>query len=303
MISGWLCLDKPDGMSSNSAMIKVRKIFGENTGYVGTLDPFATGVLPIAIGESRKFIRFIEESEKRYVFTVCFGSSTDTLDKTGSITAMTEHIPAEKAISDILSEFLGEIDQTPPLFSAIKINGKRACDRVRKGESVELGARKVTIYSLQMTNVNLGNREATFEVSCSKGTYIRSLARDIAEKLRSLAHVSCLRRTKSGFFSIDNAIPLEKISEMKDTSKLIGVLTSIESPLDDIPALYLGGNDINRLWNGLSALTGRSDSSYVKIMDGSRFCGIGFVSADGSVTPVRMCINDRLVKEKDVDGK
>ncbi|MDR0968106.1 MAG: tRNA pseudouridine(55) synthase TruB [Holosporaceae bacterium] len=340
MISGWICLDKPAGMSSNAAMIKVRKILGENTGYVGTLDPFATGVLPIAVGEARKFIRFVEESEKEYVFTVVFGKTTDTLDKDGEIVATTDNIPNAKAISDALSKFVGEIEQIPPAFSAIKINGRRACDRVRNGESVELKSRRIRIFELEMIQessllssasshlrhceedeVRRGNleknerqdarllrrpaprndvsgeiREITFRVLCSKGTYVRSLARDIAEKLGSLAYVKTLRRTKSGFFSTNNIISLEKLIEINDTSKLNEVLASVESPLDDIPALYLRSESVVKLRNGLKvSYECFEESSNVKIFDdeSGKFCGIGFVSDDGLIKPVRMmCFNN-----------
>ncbi|MDR1334433.1 MAG: tRNA pseudouridine(55) synthase TruB, partial [Holosporaceae bacterium] len=230
-LSGWLCLDKPEGMSSNSAMIKTRKILGTvKTGYLGTLDPFATGVLPIAIGEARKFIQFIEESEKTYIFTITFGIITDTLDKSGKIIETCSCIPTKNEILATIPHFIGTIEQIPPIFSAIKINGKRACDRVRSGEQVEIKSRTIKIFDLRLLQTDLEKNEATFTVTCSKGTYIRSLARDFAKKLGSLAHVKDLRRTKSGFFSINNAIPLEKLQKIDNTSKLAGELASVESP-------------------------------------------------------------------------
>ncbi|MDR1236099.1 MAG: tRNA pseudouridine(55) synthase TruB [Holosporaceae bacterium] len=296
-LNGWLCFDKPEGVSSNFAMAKVRKIFGtRETGYVGTLDPFATGVLPIAVGEARKFIRFIEESVKMYVFTAIFGATTDTLDKDGNITETCQHIPAEKEISENLRHFIGEIEQIPPVFSAIKIGGKRACDRVRRGETVEIPPRRVKISDFRMLRADLEKNEATFEVTCSQGTYIRSLARDFAEKSGSLAYVKSLRRTKSGFFSISDTISLEKLQEMKDTTESVSVLAPVESPLDDIPALRLGSEDIGRLRNGLRFFAENSDaaSMYVRIVDKAEdtFCGIGFVSEDGLLRPVRMCVNN-----------
>jgi tRNA pseudouridine55 synthase len=304
-------------MSSNVAMIKVRKIFKENTGYVGTLDPFATGVLPIAVGEARKFIRFVEESEKEYVFTVVFGKTTDTLDVDGEVVKTTENIPTRDDILNVLGEFIGEIEQIPPVFSAIKINGKRACDRVRNGEDVELRSRKVKIFDFRMIEECLETiplaeptisedflgaerpqrrTEATFKVSCSKGTSIRSLARDVAEKLGALAYVKTLRRTKSGFFSEKGAIPLEKLNEINDTNKLSDVLTSIESPLDDIPALCLRSESVVKLRNGLqvSAESSAVASSNVKIFDSvnGKFCGIGFASDGGLVKAVRMVVGN-----------
>jgi tRNA pseudouridine55 synthase len=300
VISGWLCLDKPEKISSNFAMIKVRRIFNENTGYMGTLDPFATGVLPIAVGEVRKFINFVNESEKIYVFKVIFGTTTDSLDKCGKITATTTKIPEKSEILNVLKDFTGEIDQIPPIFSAIKKNGARACDRARRGIDVELSSRTVRIFDIKMVDEALHEeKSASFEVRCSKGTYVRSLARDIAEKTGSLAYVDALRRTKSGFFSIKDAIPLEKLLEMKDTKELIDVLIPAESPLDDIPALHLGSEDVARLQNGLQVLVESSQvvASNVRIFDtndgkGGAFCGIGFISADGFLKPVRMCVRN-----------
>ncbi|MDR0581265.1 MAG: tRNA pseudouridine(55) synthase TruB, partial [Holosporaceae bacterium] len=209
--NGWLCLDKPEGMSSNFAMLSVRRILEAPTGYVGTLDPFATGVLPIAVGEARKFIRFIEKSEKTYRFTMVFGKTTNTLDKNGKIVANTDNIPQKDNVLSILPKFLGEIEQIPPIFSAIKLNGKRACDRVRLGEQVELLPKKVNIFAIKIINEELPKYELSLEVTCSKGTYVRSLARDIAKELKSLAYVKTLRRIKSGFFSLDSTITLEKL--------------------------------------------------------------------------------------------
>ena len=291
-ISGWICLDKPSGMSSNRAMMKVRKMFGCKAGYVGTLDPFATGVLPIALGETRKFIPYVSETQKNYIFTMEFGSTTDTLDKDGEITETSTKIPNESEIAEILSSFLGDQDQMPPIFSAIKIMGKRACDRVRSGEVVMLSSRKVHIFSISL--IAIRNNEADLQVTCSKGTYVRSLARDIAEKLGTVAYVKSLRRIKSGFFSINNAITLEKLLQIKDTSVSLCCLLSHESPLDDIPALRVSKNDVVKLQNGLhvSCANERLGSTNVLIFEdhGGSFAGIGFFSDDGTVKPVRMCV-------------
>ncbi|MDR0677151.1 MAG: tRNA pseudouridine(55) synthase TruB [Holosporaceae bacterium] len=291
MKNGWICLDKPKGISSNKAMIKLRKILKSNTGYIGTLDPFATGVLPIAIGEARKFIRFLEESEKTYVFEIVFGKTTDTLDKNGIIVNSTSNIPGKNRILEVLGEFEGEIEQIPPVFSAIKINGIRACDRVRKGEVLEIPSRKVNIFAIKMVDEDLeDNSSAIFKVTCSKGTYIRSLARDIAEKLGSLAYVESLKRIKSGFFSIKSAIPLEKLLEIEYTKIIDDFIVPIESPLDDIPALYLESNVIASLKNGLHVFIQDRREIIVSIFDAisRKFCGIGAVFSGGFVKPVRM---------------
>ncbi|MBO7454023.1 MAG: tRNA pseudouridine(55) synthase TruB [Alphaproteobacteria bacterium] len=301
MTDGWICLDKPKGISSNFAMVKVRKLLKEKTGYVGTLDPFATGVLPIAVGRARKFIQFIEDVEKIYEFEVVFGASTDSYDETGKITETTKTIPTQDQIKKILPKFLGEIDQIPPKFSAIKINGRRACDLVRQNKSIEIPSRKVFIHDLKLLQF-FENSHAKFQVRCSKGTYVRTLAVDIAQKLGSLCYVKELRRLKSGFFSTERSISLEKLAEIVDTSELDGNLIPLESPLDDIPALFLGKNYISKLQNGLSVQLAESEilSSNIRLFDSEsgKFCGICFVSADGMVSAVKMYLNWEI---KDVD--
>jgi tRNA pseudouridine55 synthase len=274
-------------------MIKVRKILKQKTGYIGTLDPFATGVLPIAIGEAKKFIRFMEKSDKKYIFTTVFGSTTDTLDKTGTITDITKIIPNKNDVESIIHKFIGDIDQIPPIYSAIKINGKRACDRVRNGEHISLKKKTIKVFSLEIVDENLEQNEMTFEVSCSQGTYVRSLARDMAGKLGSLCYVKDLRRTKSGFFSIENAISLEKLLEIVDTQKVSDFIVSLQGPLDDIPALYLGSDEVAKLHDGLCISHDSSviSSSNVKIFDGDGvFHGVGFVLESGKVKAVRMCV-------------
>ena len=294
-ISGWLCLDKPFGMSSNAAMSRVKRIFhGERTGYIGTLDPFATGVLPIAIGEARKFIPYVNEEKKNYIFTMVFGTETDSLDIDGNVICSSECIPSLKQLHKILPTFLGEQSQIPPKFSAIKINGRRACDLMRKGKNVELNARNVRIFSLNLISESLEqSKEATLSVTCSKGTYVRSLARDIADKLGTVAYVKSLRRTQSGFFSINNAISLEKLQKIEDTSTLMSFVLPLESPLDDIPALYVSEDEARKLQNGLliSVEDDISECSNVLIFEKfiKSFKGIGARFGNGTVKAVRMC--------------
>ena len=294
IMDGWICLDKPKGISSNFAMIKARRILGEKTGYVGTLDPFATGVLPIAVGRARKFIQFVEDGIKEYEFKVVFGTSTDSYDETGKICETTKIIPTKDQIEKILPKFLGKIEQIPPKFSAIKINGHRACDLVRKNKSLEIPSRKIFIHDLQLLNFSK-NDSAKFRVRCSKGTYVRTLAVDIAQELGTLCYVKELRRIKSGFFSLDRAITLEKLMQIVDTSELDGSLFPLESPLDDIPALFLEMDYVSRLQNGLTVQLANSGvlSSNVKLFDSKnkRFRGVCFVSADGVVTAVRMYLD------------
>lgn len=295
-MDGWICLDKPKGISSNFAMVKVRKLLREKTGYVGTLDPFATGVLPIAVGRARKFIQFIEEHEKEYVFEIIFGASTDSYDVTGTVTEKTNVMPTKDQLESILPKFLGEIKQIPPQYSAIKINGRRACDLARQNKSVEIPSRKIFIHDLNLLGFTQDKFiSATLRVKCSKGTYVRTLAVDLARELGSLCYVNELRRIKSGFFSIDRAISLEKLSEIVDTNRVGTNLIPIESPLDDIPALTLEEGYVSRLQNGLSVRLADATirSSNVRLFDrmSGRFCGICFVSADGVVNAVKMFLN------------
>ncbi len=294
-VSGWLNLDKPAGLSSNTAMLTVKRIFqGIRTGYIGTLDPFATGILPIAIGEGRKFIPYVNEDKKTYIFTMIFGTETDTLDIDGNVVNVSECIPSIESLRKILPTFLGDQRQIPPKFSAIKINGRRACDLMRKGQNVELKARFVHIFSLDLISESLEQlKEATLIVTCSKGTYIRSLARDIADKLGTVAYLKSLRRTQSGFFSINNAIPLEKLQKIEDTNTLMSFVLPLESPLGDIPALYVSENEARKLQNGLpiSVEDVISECSNVLIFEkfSKTFKGIGTVFCDGTVKAVRMC--------------
>lgn len=297
-MDGWICLDKSKGISSNFSMIKVRKILNEKTGYVGTLDPFATGVLPIAVGRARKFIQFMENGEKIYEFSVKFGEATNTYDETGEIISSTKNIPTQQQIEKILPKFLGIIEQVPPKFSAIKINGRRACDLVRRNKSVDIPSRKIQIFDLKLQKFS--GDSAQFTVRCSKGTYVRTLAIDIAQNLDSLCYVKDLRRIKSGFFSIDRAITLENLAKIVDTDELEDNLFSLESPLDDIPALHLERSCVSKLQNGLAVQLENSEilDSNVKIFnrENGEFCGICFVSANGLAQAVKMYLG-----VKDVD--
>lgn len=294
MKNGWICLDKSKGISSNLAMVKVRKIIREKTGYVGTLDPFATGVLPIAIGRARKFIQFMEEGEKQYEFSVRYGASTNTYDETGEILNQTEIIPNEKQIEEVIPKFLGEIEQIPPKFSAIKINGKRACDLIRRNQEVEIPSRKIHIYDLRL--LYFFKNIARFRVKCSKGTYVRTLAVDMAQKLNSLCYVKELRRTKSGFFSIDKSITLENLKKISDTDELDCNLFPVESPLDDIPALYLEEGYVFRLRNGQTVQLENfgNISQTVRLFDVEKkeFWGICSISENGFIKAVKMINGD-----------
>ena len=242
-INGWLVLDKPLGLSSAQGVAAVKRILRsvgirpDRIGHGGTLDPLATGVLPIAIGEATKLAGRMLDATKAYDFTVQWGAATATEDAEGAITATSEHRPTEADIATILPHFTGPIAQVPPAYSALKVDGKRAYALARAGESVELAVRHVTVHSLALLATTPDS--AAFSASVSKGTYIRSLARDIALALGTVGHVTRLRRTKAGPFTLSQAISLDKFQSLVQEPPLEQVLLPLMAGLDDIPALAI----------------------------------------------------------------
>ncbi len=242
-INGWLILDKPLGLSSAQGVAAAKRILRgigirpDRIGHGGTLDPLATGVLPIAIGEATKLAGRMLDATKTYDFTVQWGAATATEDAEGEITATCDVRPDTAAILAILPRFTGPIDQVPPAYSALKIDGQRAYALARAGETVELASRHVTIHAL--TLVEATPDTARFSASVSKGTYIRSLARDIAVALGTVGHVVMLRRTKAGPFGIEQAISLDKFESLVQGASLEQALLPLLAGLDDIPALAI----------------------------------------------------------------
>ncbi len=245
-INGWINLDKPAGLSSTQAMAKVRRALNaDKAGHGGTLDPFATGVLPIALGEATKLINYVMDGEKEYAFTAVWGEAKDTDDYTGKVIATSDVRPSEKDIRAALGGFIGAIQQTPPQFSAIHVDGQRAYDLAREGKEVELAPREVQVHGFDLISCD-GPDEASFKVTCGKGTYIRSLARDLAEKLGTRAHVKTLKRLKTGPFTYETTISLESLQEMGHNSAVLP-LTAV---LDDIPALAVSALEAGKLRQG-----------------------------------------------------
>jgi tRNA pseudouridine55 synthase len=255
---GWIILDKPLGLGSTQGVSVVKRALRQGgyakakVGHGGTLDPLATGVLPIAIGEATKLAGRMLDSDKIYDFTIAFGAETDTLDLEGQVVAESDFRPTRAQIEAVLPCFTGPIEQTPPAYSALKIDGERAYDLVRKGEVVALAARSITVQSLralcasarvQKDDSRRGAEDAeddiTLTAHVSKGTYIRSLARDIARALGTVGHVTMLRRTRAGPFDLAQAISLDKLDEAAKGSALEALLRPIEAGLDGIPALHL----------------------------------------------------------------
>lgn len=237
---GWLVLDKPRGLGSTQAVAAVKRNLREagypkvRIGHGGTLDPLAEGVLPIALGEATKLAGRMLDASKVYEFTVSFGEETDTLDTEGGVVERSDHLPTREEIEAILPRFTGPIEQVPPAYSALKVAGQRAYDLARAGQQVELATRAVTIDALDL--VAAGEGEVTLLAHVSKGTYIRSLARDIARSLGTVGHVTYLRRTKAGPFGLDQAISLDRLNEIGKGARLEDHLLPLEAGLDGIPA-------------------------------------------------------------------
>ena len=243
MPHGWIILDKPLGLGSTNAVGAVKRAFREaghgkvKVGHGGTLDPLATGVLPIAIGEATKLAGRMLDSDKVYDFTIRFGEQTDTLDAEGQVIANSEVRPASGEVKAVLTQFTGAIEQVPPAYSALKVDGQRAYDLARAGEDVQLATRAVTIHALSVVTIDTDSVTLTAHVS--KGTYIRSLARDIAFALGTVGHVTMLRRTKAGPFTLEQAITLDKLFEFAKDARIAEALLPLEAGLDGIPALPL----------------------------------------------------------------
>ena len=249
-VSGWIILDKPYGMTSTQAVAKLRWLFSaEKAGHAGTLDPLATGLLPIALGEATKTVPFVQGGGKRYRFALEWGSATTTDDAEGPVSATSEVRPSEAEVRAILPRFTGTIQQRPPAFSAIKIAGERAYDLARAGEVVELAERPVTISEL--TLVIHGTDRSIFEMACEKGTYVRSLARDLAEALGTRGHVTMLRRTAVAGFGEKDAVLLDALEAVADRDAL---LRPPATALAHLPELRMSPDDAVLLRNGGSIL-------------------------------------------------
>ena len=250
-IHGWVVLDKAIGVGSTPMVGKIRWLFqAQKAGHAGTLDPLASGILPIALGEATKTVPFMMEAEKSYIFEISWGESRSTQDAEGEITASSDARPTKDQILETLSAFRGKIDQVPPKYSAIKIDGKRAYDLARAGEAVEIKSREVRINRFDL--VEYSKDKARFEVDCGKGTYIRSLARDLADRLEVCGYVSLLRRTRVGAFSLEQSIRLDELEKMCDRARVSEGLYPVSTVLDDIPVLAVTENDVIHLKQGRS---------------------------------------------------
>ncbi|MBI3507453.1 MAG: tRNA pseudouridine(55) synthase TruB [Proteobacteria bacterium] len=249
-VDGWVFLDKPVGPSSTQALGRVKRIFNAaKGGHAGTLDPLASGLLPIALGEATKTLPHFADGTKEYEFTVRWGIATASDDAEGEATATSEVRPTQASLAAALPGFTGEIDQTPPVYSAIKIDGERAYARARAGEDVAMKSRKILIYKLEIVEIRSLD-EAKLRVSCGSGTYVRSLARDLALVLGTVGHVTSLRRTAVGRHRVEAAISLEKLEGFGHSPARFGALAPVETVLDDIPALAVTAEEAAALRQG-----------------------------------------------------
>jgi len=253
-VHGWLVLDKPLGLTSTQALGRVRRLLGGNkAGHGGTLDPLATGILPLAFGEATKLIPYIMEGDKEYEFVVRWGETRTTDDAEGDVTARSEIRPTPPQIEEALSSFIGTIAQRPPSFSAIKVQGERAYDLARAGEHVELQAREVIIKTLKLLTVQ-DRDHAAFKVTSGKGMYVRSLARDLALKLGTYGYVSALRRTKVGPFNIENAVSITTLESLSNENARKSLLLPLKTALGPFPTLQLTENEAHILRLGQKIL-------------------------------------------------
>jgi tRNA pseudouridine55 synthase len=307
MLHGWIILDKPLGLGSTSAVSAVKRILREagepktKVGHGGTLDPLGSGVLPIALGEATKLAGRMLDATKAYDFTIAFGAETDTLDAEGDAVETSDVRPTRAQVEAALPRFTGEIEQVPPAFSALKIAGKAAYARARAGETVELKPRTVTVHALyirhhaasggpasteeqrdsRLCGNDEGVEEITLSATVSKGTYIRSLARDIARALGTIGHVSHLRRTRAGPFALDQAISLDFLSEAAKARQLARTVLPLTAALDDIPALPVTPDQARLLRHGQTLVGFPARPGLQLATDAERPVALVEASADG----------------------
>lgn len=249
-LHGWLVLDKPAGLTSTQALGACKRLLNpRKAGHAGTLDPLATGVLPIAFGEATKTVPFAMEGVKTYRFTIRWGQSTDTLDAEGEVTSASDIRPDAAAIAAALPQFVGDIQQVPPAYSAIKVDGQRAYDLARAGETVELEARTIRIDDVRLLDAPSPDL-AVLQMTCGKGGYVRGLARDLAAALGADGHVAALRRICVGPFQENHAIPLASLQEMRDRAQRVDTVAPIDVALDDIPAFDITDTQTAHLKQG-----------------------------------------------------
>jgi len=299
-IHGWIAVDKPSGITAAKVVARVKKALNAaKAGHGGTLDPLATGILPIALGEATKTASFAMDSRKTYAFEVTWGAATDTDDSDGQVIRTSASRPDKAAIEAMLPRFIGRIEQVPPDYSAIKVDGQRAYDLARAKEELNLAPRTVEVRRFALIDM-ADPDHARFEVDCGKGTYIRALVRDLALALGTEGHISALRRTRCGVFSENRAISLENLEALGHKAAASEYLLPVKTVLDDIPALALTDEEARRMSLGQAIalwpvvkrkpLTGLDEGQAVQALCGERLIAVAEVG-NGMVRPVRVLNN------------
>ena len=295
-VHGWVVLDKPVGMTSTHAVAVIKRLFtAKRVGHAGTLDPLASGCLPIALGEATKTVPFVVDGRKTYLFTVRWGEERDTDDAEGRVVNTSDARPDRAAIEALLPRFVGTIEQVPPRFSAIKIDGERAYDLAREGEVIEIAPRAVTIHRLELIDTP-DTDHAVLAAECGKGTYVRAIARDLGRTLGALGHVCALRRSRVRPFAESDMISLERLESLchraaAGEGNLADILLPVETALDDIPALAVSPADAARLQRGQAVLLRGRDAAIIRgtvqVAAGGQLVAIAEVDR-GEIVPKRV---------------
>ena len=274
-MNGVIIVNKSKGYTSHDIVAKVKKITGEKVGHTGTLDPLATGVLPLLIGKGTLCSKYLMNHDKTYKVVLKLGIKKSTGDEEGDIVqekTVDKGILNQKNVKTVLESFLGEQEQIPPIYSAIKVNGKKLYEYARKGQEVEVEPRKITIYDIQLLKINKENREIQFEVSCSKGTYIRSLCEDIAERIGTVGYMKELQRTRVGTFTIEQSVLVEDLNKENVEKHII----TIEKLFENLENIELNERKLQLFLNGVKLSVDLKDGIY-KIYSNEQFIGIGVV--------------------------
>ncbi len=294
-VHGWVVLDKPVGMTSTHAVAVIKRLFtAKRVGHAGTLDPLASGCLPIALGEATKTVPFVVDGRKTYLFTVRWGEERDTDDSEGRVVNTSVARPDRAAIEASLPRFVGTIEQVPPRFSAIKIDGERAYDLAREGEVIEIAPRAVTIHRLELIDTP-DTDHAVLAAECGKGTYVRAIARDLGRQLGALGHVCALRRSRVRPFAESDMISLERLESLchraaAGEGNLADILLPVETALDDIPALAVSPADAVRLQRGQAVLLRGRDAAII--------CGTVQVAAGGQLVAIAEVDRGEIVPKR-----
>lgn len=280
-MDGIVVVNKPKGCTSHDVVSKVKRIFGTKVGHTGTLDPNATGVLPLLIGQGTKLSYYLVEHDKEYTVTLQLGKKTDTADSEGNVIEEKEvkvEMLSKATVEQVLNSFLGKQKQVPPMYSAIKVKGKKLYEYARKNEVVEVEPRKIEIYKIELMEINLEQRQVVFHVKCSKGTYIRSLCEDIANKLNTIGYMKELNRTVVGNFKIENSVTIEELEQNKNDQEFIqkNVITIEDFFANKNEDIYLDEKKLKLFLNGVQ-LTYHLEDGLYRIYNGNTFVGIGLV--------------------------